>query len=192
MSTNLDLDDVVSGQPEAAKELDQLRAENASLKEAISLSEDSRLMDEYLKLERANARQAEQLAAAVTDANSKQARIDELMLEYCPDEMTPEQIEEWAKHQVPDDSAITAQVKDWKRGANAEAREVDAAHAKIAEQAAVISGYKADQQEQLQIQVEQAELITAIYNIVSEPALKKFGATAVIFDLIAAYKEQTK
>ena len=61
MSTNLDLDDVVSGQPEAAKELDQLRAENASLKEAISLSEDSRLMDEYIKLERANARQAERI-----------------------------------------------------------------------------------------------------------------------------------
>ena len=87
---------------------------------------------------------------------------------------------------------LEERVKDWKHGANAEAREVDAAHAKIAEQAAVISGYKADQQEQLQIQVEQAELITAIYNIVSEPALKKFGATAVIFDLIAAYKEQTK
>lgn len=37
------------------------RAENDSLKEVISLSEDSRLMDEYLKLERANARQAERI-----------------------------------------------------------------------------------------------------------------------------------
>ena len=34
----------------------------------------------------------EQLAA-------KQARIDELMLEYCPNEMTEEQLEEWSKHQ---------------------------------------------------------------------------------------------
>ncbi len=34
----------------------------------------------------------QQLAAA-------QAKIDELMLEHCPDEMTPEQIAEWAKHQ---------------------------------------------------------------------------------------------
>ena len=33
-----------------------------------------------------------QLAAA-------QARIDELMLEYCPDEMTQDQIDNWAKHQ---------------------------------------------------------------------------------------------
>ena len=62
MSANLDLDDVVAGNPEATKELAALRAENASLKEAISLSEDSRLMDEYLKLERANARQAERIA----------------------------------------------------------------------------------------------------------------------------------
>jgi uncharacterized protein involved in exopolysaccharide biosynthesis len=34
----------------------------------------------------------QQLAAA-------QARIDELMLEYCPDEMTAEQVEEWGNHQ---------------------------------------------------------------------------------------------
>ena len=30
-----------------------------------------------------------------------QARIDELMLEYCPDEMTHEQLDEWARHQIP-------------------------------------------------------------------------------------------
>lgn len=29
-----------------------------------------------------------------------QAKIDALMLEHCPDEMTPEQIAEWAKHQL--------------------------------------------------------------------------------------------
>lgn len=58
---------------------------------------------------RAAEQQAEQLSAAKKDADSKQARIDELMLEYCPNEMSPEQIEEWEKHQVPDDSAITAQ-----------------------------------------------------------------------------------
>ena len=38
---------------------------------------------------------------AEADAAAKQARIDELMLEYCPDEMTPEQIENWKRHQVP-------------------------------------------------------------------------------------------
>lgn len=30
-----------------------------------------------------------------------QCQIDALMLEHCPDEMTCEQIEEWARHQQP-------------------------------------------------------------------------------------------
>ena len=33
--------------------------------------------------------------------DSLQAKIDALMLEYCPDEMTEEQIAEWEKHQKP-------------------------------------------------------------------------------------------
>ena len=57
----------------AADEIDKLRAENASLKEAISLSEDSRLMDEYLKLERANARQAERIAELEEDIKESDA-----------------------------------------------------------------------------------------------------------------------
>lgn len=32
---------------------------------------------------------------------AKQAQIDRLMLEYCPDEMSTEQLEEWGKHQRP-------------------------------------------------------------------------------------------
>lgn len=32
---------------------------------------------------------------------SMQARIDELMLEYCPDEMTQEQIDNWCKRLKP-------------------------------------------------------------------------------------------
>ncbi|MDE2107127.1 MAG: hypothetical protein KGL39_58520 [Patescibacteria group bacterium] len=34
-------------------------------------------------------------------AQHQQARIDVLMLEYCPDEMTPEQMEEWGRNQRP-------------------------------------------------------------------------------------------
>jgi hypothetical protein len=34
-------------------------------------------------------------------ADSKQAKIDSLMLEFCPDEMTEQQRAEWAKHQRP-------------------------------------------------------------------------------------------
>ena len=33
------------------------------------------------------------------DCGAKQAEIDRLMLEFCPDEMTAEQLGEWAKHQ---------------------------------------------------------------------------------------------
>lgn len=32
---------------------------------------------------------------------AKQAEIDRLMLEFCPDEMTPEQVDEWNRHQRP-------------------------------------------------------------------------------------------
>jgi len=34
------------------------------------------------------------------DKAALQSKIDSLMLEYCPDEMTEEQIENWEKHQV--------------------------------------------------------------------------------------------
>jgi len=33
------------------------------------------------------------------EVNAKQAQIDELMWEYCPDDMTSEQIAEYEKHQ---------------------------------------------------------------------------------------------
>ena len=41
----------------------------------------------------------ERFAAIV--AAPLQAKIDALMLEYCPDEMTPEQLNGWAKNQKP-------------------------------------------------------------------------------------------
>lgn len=40
----------------------------------------------------------EEVAKAAWD--SQQAKIDRLMLEYCPDEMTEQQKKEWARHQV--------------------------------------------------------------------------------------------
>jgi len=36
----------------------------------------------------------------MTQCAFRQAKIDELMLEYCPDEMTQEQIKEWEEHQA--------------------------------------------------------------------------------------------
>ncbi len=34
-----------------------------------------------------------------TEVNALQAKIDALMLEYCPEEMTKEQLDNWASHQ---------------------------------------------------------------------------------------------
>lgn len=39
--------------------------------------------------------------AGASQVAAKQAIIDRLMLEYCPDEMSEEQFEEWARHQRP-------------------------------------------------------------------------------------------
>lgn len=39
------------------------------------------------------------IAALKAENETLQVRIDELMFEWCPDEMTPEQIENWKKHQ---------------------------------------------------------------------------------------------
>ena len=39
------------------------------------------------------------LRQLVKEVDAKQAKIDALMLEYCPEEMTQEQIDNWASHQ---------------------------------------------------------------------------------------------
>lgn len=40
-----------------------------------------------------------ELVAEKRKSDAKQARIDELMFEYCPDDMTREQLDEYARHQ---------------------------------------------------------------------------------------------
>lgn len=45
----------------------------------------------------------DEVAKLKLEVASKQAKIDELMLEYCPDEMSKEQLDNWAKHQIPAD-----------------------------------------------------------------------------------------
>lgn len=76
--------------------------------EKLTLSKAKASLTLYIRankqLEAENARLKEQLAAA-------QAKIDSLMLEYCPEEMTSEQMAEWAAHQEPTtiDAAIAAE-----------------------------------------------------------------------------------
>ena len=45
------------------------------------------------------------LEAVNKDNDALQAKIDALMLEYCPGEMTPEQIENWGNNQVAVDES---------------------------------------------------------------------------------------
>ncbi len=47
------------------------------------------------------ADQTARWAAVVSERDALRARIDALMLEYCPDEMTADQTAEWARHQAP-------------------------------------------------------------------------------------------
>jgi len=54
-------------------------------------------------LRKANHELAVEISQFMKAVNAKQARIDELMLEYCPDEMTDDQMEEYSKHQVKSD-----------------------------------------------------------------------------------------
>ena len=56
---------------------------NAAMFRACDVPDSAWVVDSY------TARQLERKNAVL------QAKIDELMLEYCPDEMTPEQIAEW-------------------------------------------------------------------------------------------------
>lgn len=66
----------------------------------------SRLRDEYVQQSarcgEEDSQERSLLAQEAADEIERlQAKIDALMLEYCPDEMTPEQRTEWAKHQRP-------------------------------------------------------------------------------------------
>ena len=42
--------------------------------------------------------------------SAKQAKIDALMFEYCPEDMTTEQIDEWAEHQRPVSAQLSAAI----------------------------------------------------------------------------------
>ncbi len=50
-------------------------------------------------------------ATLLTKVNALQAQIDMLMLEWCPEEMTEEQMDNWAKYQVPVDEATEAAIE---------------------------------------------------------------------------------
>lgn len=86
-----------------------LVAENERLREQIKCGhsmeldalarERDELLVENERLLAANRDCIDHFNAAMEDLAAAQAKIDSLMLEYCQVEMTPEQIENWGKHQ---------------------------------------------------------------------------------------------
>ena len=52
------------------------------------------------------------LMPLIQQTEALQARIDELMLEHCPDEMTAEQKANWAEHQKPVDAELQAEIDE--------------------------------------------------------------------------------
>lgn len=75
----------------------QLERDNAELLQQLDrytrLSESGESLGDALDM-------AEELESLRKQLEQAEARIDSLMLEYCPGEMTTAQIERWAKHQT--------------------------------------------------------------------------------------------
>jgi hypothetical protein len=76
------------------------------------------LVCDTLEHEREYGKLCDQALIAIADrarVQSQQAKIDALILEYCPDEMTPEQVAEWGRNQraVPE-SEVEAKLREGK------------------------------------------------------------------------------
>ena len=82
---------------DAVSEINELRAENARL--AAEVERLTKERDDDRRREYGYSQQT--VDALQSTIATLQARIDELMLEYCPDEMTPDQLAEWERHQIP-------------------------------------------------------------------------------------------
>jgi hypothetical protein len=92
------------------------RRQIAKLKTMLEWREDGHdgiyCRDETISaLEARRDRNTEKYIAALDCINELELRIDNLMLEYCPDEMTEEQKDNWAAHQVPADKQDTDVLK---------------------------------------------------------------------------------
>jgi hypothetical protein len=81
----------------------ELRTELRSA--VLKLDEQTKRADALDKLANDNYRWGKSLLEEVNGLTSRldalQAKLDAVMLEYCAGDMTPEQIENWAKHQQP-------------------------------------------------------------------------------------------
>lgn len=72
----------------------QIKADQKREKRITELEEEKR------RLIIARNEKGERIAELKLELGVKRAQIDRLMLEYCPDEMTGEQLKEWESRQV--------------------------------------------------------------------------------------------
>jgi len=73
------------------------------------------------RLKRIAAQKGEPMPDFSEELAEVQAKIDSLMMEFCPDEMTPEQIENWGRNQraaTPEESAAIDQPDQPKENTN--------------------------------------------------------------------------
>lgn len=76
-------------------DVEKLKAEIVSLRQQICASQSNVMArDEYIQS------LTTELVAVLKDAEHKQCRIDELILEFCPSEMTADQLNRWRKCQI--------------------------------------------------------------------------------------------
>jgi hypothetical protein len=68
--------------------------------------EDDGCPTERAVLQRVWREQVDTLTLQNTKLLAQQAKIDALMLEYCPDEMTEDQVANWERHQVPAEETL--------------------------------------------------------------------------------------
>ena len=71
------------------------------LKQAYEVCQAIERCGASVELSAAVTKASDLMFAIDVDLNAQKAKIDRLMLEYCPDEMTEDQKENWAKHQRP-------------------------------------------------------------------------------------------
>jgi len=82
-----------------------MREENADLRAEVERVNAERFRElqgvraALFSAEADNNRLYKVLANVANESEARQAKIDALMLEFCPDRMTPEHIPNWKKHQ---------------------------------------------------------------------------------------------
>jgi len=84
---------------------------------------DYKALNEYMQrmgIETPNP--GDEVPMLIRHLDDRQARIDALMLEYCPDEMTEAQKENWAKHQRQAGDDMHREIGSALMGSNVEVR----------------------------------------------------------------------